>query len=177
MKKKMITVLVGLMVFSVLFTGCAKEGEVVASGYPPKSEGEVVTVDEPITVDSLRAEYMSKIGWEYEDELIADFSERYERDVIIYNSDELSLEMLENRNGDVVIERCYGVVADAEDGTGKVLYPYDEDYDYISYLRCKGFGIHEGTLMMTYLVYNPDNNYHDDIMDRFDCLVSRELED
>ncbi len=165
------------MVSSTLFTGCAKGNEVVASGSPVESEGEVITLDEPITVDSLRAEYMSEIGWEYEDELIADFSERYDGDVIIYNSNELSLEMLENRNGDVIIERCYGVVTDGENGAGKVLYPYDEDYDYISYFRCKGFGIREGTLIMTYLVYNPDNNYHDDIMDRFDCLVSRELED
>lgn len=120
---------------------------------------------------------MSDIGWEYEDELIADFSERYDGDVIIYNSNELSLEMLENRNGDVIIERCYGLVTDKENGAGKVLYPYDEDYDYISYFRCKGFGIREGTLIMTYLVYNPDSNYCDDIIDRFDCLVSRELED
>lgn len=177
MKKKMIMVSVGLMVFSALFTGCTKENEVIASDSPMESEGEVVTFHEPITVDGLRAEYMSNIGWEYEDELVADFSERYDGDVIIYNSNELSPEMLENRNGDVIIERCYGEVTDKETGAGKVLYPYDEDYDYISYFRCKGFGICEGTLIMTYLIYNPDNNYCDDIMDRFDCLVSRELED
>lgn len=177
MKKKMIMALTlsGLMVLSVLLTGCAKGNEVIASG--TESEGEVITLHEPITVDGLRAEYMGDIGWEYEDELIADFSERYDGNVIIYNSNELSLEMLENRNGDVIIERCYGVVTDGENGVGKVLYPYDEDYDYISYFRCKGFGIREGTLIMTYLIYNPDSNYCDDIIDRFDCLVSRELED
>ena len=142
------------------FTGCAEK---------------VVAEDNVITTDGLREEYMMSVGVEYEDTLIMDFSDRYEGDVIIYDSNDLTLDMLENRNGQVIIERCYGVVIDDENGAGKVLNPYDEDYDYISYSRCEG--VREGTLMMTYLVYNPDTNYFDDIMERYDCVVSRELED
>ena len=131
--------------------------------------------DNVITTDGLREEYMMSVGVEYEDTLIMDFSDRYEGDVIIYDSNDLTLDMLENRNGQVIIERCYGVVIDAENGACKVLNPYDEDYDYISYSRCEG--VRGGTLMMTYLVYDPDTNYFDDIMERYDCVVSHELED
>lgn len=143
------------------FTGCAEKA--------------TATEDNVITVDSLREEYMRSVGAEYEDTLIMDFSDRYDDEVAIYDSNDLTLDMLENRNGRVIIERCYGVVIDAENGAGKVLNPYDEDYDYISYSRCEG--IREGTLMMTYLVYDPDTNYFDDIMERYDCVVSHELED
>ncbi len=68
-KKKMIMGFVGLMVFVILCcAGCAKETEPEETVSSTKSE--------VITIDSLRADYMSELGWEYEDELIADFSER-----------------------------------------------------------------------------------------------------
>lgn len=160
MKRVVLPVLIAT-VLSLGFAGCAKRVE--------------ATENEVITTDSLREEYMMSVGTEYEDTLIMDFSDRYESEVVIYDSDDLTLEMLENRNGKVIIERCYGVVIDAGNGAGKVLNPCDEDFDYISYSRCEG--IREGTLMMTYLVYDPDTNYFDDIMERYDCVVSHELED
>lgn len=160
MKRVVLPVLIAT-VLSLGFSGCAKQVE--------STENEVVTTD------SLREEYVLSVGAEYEDTLIMDFSDRYEGEVVIYDSDDLTLEMLESRNGKVIIERCYGVVIDAENGDGKVLNPYDEDFDYISYSRCEG--VREGTLMMTYLVYDPDTNYFDDIMERYDCVVSHKLED
>lgn len=135
----------------------------------------VEAVDEVLPEDKVLSDYMMGAGYEYEDTLALDLSERYGEEVVIYNSEELSTEMIESRDGsEVIVERCYGVVVN-NDGDGLVLHPYDEDYGYISYRRCDG--VRTGTLMLTYLVYNPETTYLDDIIERYDCVVSHDMED
>lgn len=126
-------------------------------------------------MENILEDHITSVGNECEDTLVMDFSERYDGEVFVYDSDELTLDTLENRNGKVIVERCYSVVTDAHNGIGKVLNVSDKNFNYISYSRCEG--IREGTLMLTYLVYNPDTNYCDDIVERYDCVVSHELED
>ena len=88
----------------------------------------------------------------------------------IINSNELTIEDLENRNGKLIIECVIGVVEDAKTGAGRVL-DSDPNYYYISYKRVDG--IESGDVVCTYLIYNPDNNYCDDIIERFDYIIER----
>lgn len=84
----------------------------------------------------------------------------------IIDSNDLTLSMLQNRNGKLVIERVIGVVTDAETGKGNVLF--NSNY-YISYADVPD--IANGNVICTYLIYNPDTNYEDDIIARFDYII------
>ena len=88
--------------------------------------------------------------------------------VEIYNENELTGNILRNRNGKLIIERVVGVVEDAETGAGRVFYS-DPDYYYISYASVKG--IRNGNIICTYFIYNPDTNYEDDILMRYDYII------
>lgn len=90
----------------------------------------------------------------------------------IYESYEVTSEVLENRieNKELVIERCIGIVT-SENGDGKILNTDDDYYNYISYRGCfKELPI--GTLIKTYVVYSPFNNYVDDIILRDDIIIT-----
>ena len=87
--------------------------------------------------------------------------------VEICNANDLTLEKLQSRNGKLIIERVIGIVEDAENGVGHVLF--SPNYEYISYERVKG--IHNGNIICTYLIYNPDTNCEDDVLMRFDYII------
>ena len=94
----------------------------------------------------------------------------------VYDASELTAETLESRKGTTIVERCIGIVTDKQSGDGAVLnLPEDCGY-YISY-RGIYLPISDGTVILSYMVYNPDNNYIDDIMERYDFILSREWED
>lgn len=95
------------------------------------------------------------------------------RAIEIIDSADLSLEDLENRKGKIIIEKCIGVVENS-DGDGKVLNCYDSNYDYISYRSVEDFQV--GDTILTYLIYNPDTSYTDDILERFDYVIDREVD-
>lgn len=85
--------------------------------------------------------------------------------LIEYGSD---MELLENRDGKLVVERAVGVVLD-EDGNGKIINcQYCPDC-YIHYSRG---GV--GDVIESYFVYNPDTDYYDDIMDRYDYIIGHD---
>ena len=87
-------------------------------------------------------------------------------------SEELHPGILENRNGRMIIERMIGIVVSPY-GDGKVLNPYDPEFNYIYY----DIGEYEvGDIVITYLVYNPENNYDDDIIQRSDWVVGNIFE-
>ena len=88
--------------------------------------------------------------------------------VEIYDSADLTGDILENRNGKIIIEMVIGEVLDDE-YNGRVLNPANPDFDYISYSSVEG--IYAGDIILTYFIYNPDNNYVDDIMLRFDYVL------
>lgn len=92
----------------------------------------------------------------------------------VYDSSELTLEMLQNRNGKIIIEKCIGMVTSPE-GDGKVLNYTNPDYYYINYSGVEN--IREGTIVLTYFIYDPDTNYEDDILERFDYIIDHEQED
>ena len=90
--------------------------------------------------------------------------------MLVYDASELTADILENRRGTMVVERCFGVVTDAKQGDGRVLNPADKDYDYIGY-RGVYWPLSDGTVLLSYMVYNPDNGYIDDIVERYDLVL------
>ena len=100
----------------------------------------------------------------------------------VYHTADLTAETLENRNGDLIIEKIYGIVIDDE-GNGKILESnedfvkaHNRDYNgiaehnyYISYKRVEG--AKQGDIILTYCIYNPNSNYSDDIIARFDYIM------
>lgn len=97
----------------------------------------------------------------------------------IYDTTELTAEMLTDRAAShrVIVERVIGIVTNKErNGDGKILNTDDEHYNYISY---SGTDLEytTGTIIVTYLMYNPDTNYEDDIIERYDYILDRNFED
>lgn len=88
----------------------------------------------------------------------------------VYEVDDLDCETLENRNGNIVIEKIIGQVLNAE-GDGKILNTKDDYYNYINYSRVKDAQV--GDIILTYCIYNPDTTYTDDIIERFDYIIDR----
>lgn len=93
----------------------------------------------------------------------------------IIDSSMLTAEILEHRaERDVlIVERVIGYVTDRY-SNGKVLNT-NGDFNYISYKYIRE-PITVGTVVLTYLIYNPNNNYADDIVNRFDFVIDREHE-
>lgn len=83
----------------------------------------------------------------------------------LYDSSDLTEDILANRQGKLIIEKCVGTVTD-EDRNGSL-----EDGSYISYadVDCA-----KGDTITTYLIYNPKSNYTDDVIERFDYVQKGE---
>lgn len=83
----------------------------------------------------------------------------------LYDSSELTEDVLANRQGKLIIEKCVGTVIDDEKN-GSL-----EDGSYISY---ESVDCTKGDIIVTYLIYNPDTNYTDDVIERFDFVQKGE---
>lgn len=86
----------------------------------------------------------------------------------IYTTNNLTMEMLETRNGKIIIEIVFGIVETAA-GDGRVLDIGENEGYYISYARVDNAKI--GDFVLTILIYNPDNNFYDDVILRYDYLI------
>jgi hypothetical protein len=83
----------------------------------------------------------------------------------VYDSSELTEDILANRQGKLIIEKCVGTVTDDEKN-GSL-----EDGSYISY---ESVDCTKGDTIVTYLIYNPKTNYTDDVIERFDYVQKGE---
>ena len=88
----------------------------------------------------------------------------------VYDPDELDYDTLVNRDGDIIIERTIGVVKNKK-RDGKILNTKDKYYNYINYKKVKG--AKKGDIILTYSIYNPESDYEDDIMCRYDYIIDR----
>lgn len=88
--------------------------------------------------------------------------------VQVYDCADLTLETLQNRKGNIIIEKCLGKVIDSK-GSGYLLNPTDPDHDYISYASISKANV--GDIVETYFIYNPETNIEDDIIFRFDYIT------
>lgn len=84
---------------------------------------------------------------------------------------------MENRTNldGVVVEKMIGMVMNENNGNGIILNTKDTEHNYISYNNMD-FETHEGTIILTYYVYNPETNYLDDVLERYDFVLNREHE-
>lgn len=89
--------------------------------------------------------------------------------VEIYDSSELTSDILETRIGTTIVERCIGLVTDAGNGDGVILNSADLG-DYIGY-RAVNLPFQDGMIVLSYMIYNPENDYVDDIIDRYDFIL------
>ena len=90
---------------------------------------------------------------------------------VIYDSSDLTYEILSSRTSDItIVERIVGVVLD-ENGNGRVL-DSSEPCNYISYKYVPD--IMPGDIVITYSVFNPENQFEDDIIARYDMVVARD---
>lgn len=112
-----------------------------------------------------------------ENSLIKELHKKGYKNVTIYSTDELTNGVLENRTNldGVVVEKMIGMVAKGNNGDGIILNTKDTKHNYISYNNMD-FETHEGTIILTYYVYNPETNYLDDVLERYDFVLNREHE-
>lgn len=88
----------------------------------------------------------------------------------VYDSSELTEDILANRQGKLIIEKCVGTVLDDE--KNGAIQNADSDYNYISYADVDDCT--KGDTVTTYLIFNPDTNYTDDVVERFDFVQKGE---
>ena len=92
------------------------------------------------------------------------------KEIVVYDSSELSAEILENRLGQTVVERCIGIVKDVNTGDGILLNTEDPNFNFISY-RGVYRPISNGSVILSYMVYSSHNNSVDDIVERYDFVI------
>lgn len=94
----------------------------------------------------------------------------------IYDTDDLTPEIMANRNGKIVVEKIVGKVindklegrilnCNAEDGG----YTNKDGGNYISYERVEG--AKKGDKILTYYIYSPFTNEQDDVLTRLDFII------
>lgn len=93
----------------------------------------------------------------------------------IYNPDELTPEIWGNRAGtnDLVIERLICEVGD--DSRGRVINTTSDEERYVSY-KYSDLRLVKGTIVITYRLFDPNNNLPDKIYNRYDYLLDRSFE-
>lgn len=85
----------------------------------------------------------------------------------VVDSSELTYRKITHRKHTVILERCIGKVTN-KNKDGKVLNA-NEGY-YISY---KGVVCRKGDIIVTYFLWNPENNFDDDVVARWDYVIEK----
>lgn len=94
----------------------------------------------------------------------------------IYDTSELTPQIMANRNGKIIVEKIIGKVTSYK-LDGKILncsendggYTNKDGGNYISYERVEG--AKEGDKIVTYYIYNPFTNVQDDVWTRLDFII------
>ena len=94
----------------------------------------------------------------------------------IYDTDELTPQIMANRNGKIIVEKIVGVVTN-DKLDGKILncnvedggYTNKDGGNYINYKRVDG--AKKGDKILTYYIYSPFTNEQDDVLTRLDFII------
>lgn len=172
MKHRLLTLLLVTSFLLVTVSGCARQSTPAPELDTEIEEAEEFENNRKLAFDNEEI-VVSYADTEAEFLKVIKASETF-RGYSLYDAEELTVETLESRNGAVIIERCIGIVTDKTSGDGRLLNFEDGSY-YISYSGMDD--IRDGTVVLSYMIYNPENNYFDDIMERYDFVISREYED
>lgn len=107
---------------------------------------------------------------EFYDDLIGDVNT-----IEVYDTNELTHEIMANRNGKIIVEKIIGQVTN-DNLDGKILnannnqsYINKGDNIYINYERVNG--AKKGDMILTYFLYNPFTNEQDDVLTRLDFII------
>lgn len=108
---------------------------------------------------------------EFYDNMILDSNQ-----IEIYNTSELTPQIMANRNGKIIVEKIIGEVTD-HNLNGKILncdidnggYTNKDGGNYINYERVDG--AKEGDRILTYFIYSPFSNAQDDVLTRLDFII------
>lgn len=157
MKKLLI---VTLLVTLLALVGCTFRGEPAPKSVDVEFNGHSHTITGFEEIENSLVSLLDAAGFEK---------------IVVYDCSDLTADVLENRKGTTVVERCIGLVTDKQTGDGKILNTESEG-DYISYRKVYQDKT-EGTIILSYMVYGSDNNHIDDIIDRYDFILTREWED
>lgn len=174
--KKVIAFIITL----IIIMGLSSCGKVEAPTTPSESAGSAGEYETIFYV--INGEEKPVMGYyDIEDVFNSWYVEQDGEDTVffIYGTDEITKEILETRTESeaIIIERVVGMVTNKSNpGDGIILNTENSDYNYISYSSVD-FATCDGTIILTYFVYNPGTNDIDDIMERYDFVLDREYED
>ena len=165
MKKKMTTLMLIAMMAVSLLTGC-DENKAVAATPATEPLNPLTMSEDKLTewVDGGDAGSGMISDALYNLESYRNISDKLNA-VEIYDSEDLTYDILTNRNGKTIVEKTYGVVLD-EEGNGMQLNPSVAGQDYIKY---HDFPV--GSVVLSIFVYNPGTNAEDDIISRSDFVL------
>lgn len=98
----------------------------------------------------------------------------------IYDTSEITPEIMANRNGKIIVEKIIGKVT-SHKLDGQILncdvdnggYTNKDGGNYISYERVDG--AKEGDKIVTYYIYSPFTNEQDDVMARLDFILGSDI--
>ena len=128
-----------------------------------------VSITETSVHDGKYLDTVSQV--EFFDNMIKDVNT-----IEIYDTSELTPQIMANRNGKIIVEKIIGEVTshkldgeilncNADDGG----YTNKDGGNYISYERVDG--AKEGDKIVTYFIYNPFTNAQDDVLTRMDFII------
>lgn len=94
----------------------------------------------------------------------------------IYDTSDLTPQIMANRNGKIIVEKIVGQVTNCK-LDGKILncdtenggYTNKDGGDYICYQRVDG--AKQGDKILTYFIYSPFSNEQDDVLTRLDFII------
>lgn len=94
----------------------------------------------------------------------------------VYETNELTPQIMANRNGKIIVEKIIGQVTN-DNLDGKILncdinnggYTNKDGGNYINYERVNG--AKKGDKVLTYYIYNPFTNEQDDVLTRMDFII------
>lgn len=116
-----------------------------------------------VTVSHNQKRYTARVY--HFNRLVAKYHFKHRPKIVYTTTDRMTYRQLTHRkNKTLLIECVTGTVTDSE-MNGRV--DTKSQYNYINYRDCKGWA-YKGDRIRTYLIYNPSNNYEDDIIFRCD---------
>ena len=184
MKKITKKMVLGIMLGAVSLTFASCDGtdhksETTDFSFVKDGYEEIDTFDMLAETKNLPDGYVDKFGdylipsWDIPKEVL-NLVDTYEgTSSMILDSRDITREMLSNRKGNLIIEEEIGICTDSITGDGKQLNSADGEEYYIHYPDW----VEEGDIVASYFVYNPDNNVFDDIIERYDTLITNVAED
>ena len=175
--KKIICITITIIML-ISFAGCGTKD--TAENQPINAQKQMAakSIDEKFTYTINGEQQKITPYYPIEDNYVMNMVEVGYSNFHIYDSRNVTGGMLATRTKSekIIIERVIAIITNRNrEGDAKVLNT-NGDYNYISYYGTD-LDYTTGTVMITYLMYNPETDYGDDIIERYDYVLDRNFED